>query len=359
VSAIGVSVAACPACGAWVGAEDRFCEACGQRLQARWLSSRAVEGTCESCGSMDFGPEGYCDHCGQRRAVGQNRVELDLGPVAAVTDRGRQRHQNEDAIAIARLGTTTTVTVVCDGVSSCVRADAASHAAADAGMAAVLDALEGGAWPRSAIELAGREAAAAVARLAGPNASENPPSCTYVSAVLTDTDITVGWVGDSRAYWLAADPAGSTCLTVDDSLAGRLTEELADRSGEAGEAGTPANAGPPGAAGALADAGPHALSLLRWLGADATDTEPRVVVFTPTAPGRLLVCSDGLHRYLPRPADLAAAASSATHGSAAAAIVARALTQLALDAGGQDNIAVAVLEFPPADHTDLPGGATP
>jgi hypothetical protein len=95
-----------------------------------------------SCGSMDFGPEGYCDHCGQRRAVGQNRVELDLGPVAAATDRGRHRHHNEDAIAIARLGTTTTVTVVCDGVSSCVRADAASHAAADAGMAAVLDALE-------------------------------------------------------------------------------------------------------------------------------------------------------------------------------------------------------------------------
>src|SRR5690606_39817235 len=33
------------------------------------------------------------------------------------------------------------------------------------------------------------------------------PSCTYVSAVTRGPVITVGWIGDSRVYWLSADGA--------------------------------------------------------------------------------------------------------------------------------------------------------
>jgi PPM family protein phosphatase len=327
----GVGPGACPGCGAPVLAGDRFCESCGRNLlepaaTPAWLSSTADAGSCRGCGSPDIGPEGYCERCGQRRHVGQDRVELDLGSFGAATDRGRHKRRNEDAVAIGRQGAAT-VAVVCDGVSSSTRADEAAHAAADTGIATILEALASGADPSVATQNGARTAAAAVAGLPGVKDLHSPPSCTYVSAVVTDTEVTVGWVGDSRAYWLAA--AASACLTTDDSLAA----QLAAASGETG--------GPP------AGADPQALALVRWFGADAGDTEPHVVQFAPSGPGHVLVCSDGLHRYLADPAELATAAATVPGPPVATA---RGLTQLAVDAGGLDNIAVAVLPFPPRDQ---------
>ena len=45
----------------------------------------------------------------------------------------------------------------------------------------------------------------------------NAPSCTVVLAVWDGTDVTVGWLGDSRAYWVDED--GCRQLTVDHSWA--------------------------------------------------------------------------------------------------------------------------------------------
>jgi serine/threonine protein phosphatase PrpC len=56
----------------------------------------------------------------------------------------------------------------------------------------------------------------------------------------------------------------------------------------------------------------------------------------------VLVCSDGLFRYRPEAADLAA--STPRTGPLETA---QTLVRLALDAGGADNIAVAVLRHPP------------
>jgi serine/threonine protein phosphatase PrpC len=61
------------------------------------------------------------------------------------------------------------------------------------------------------------------------------------------------------------------------------------------------------------------------------------------------VCSDGLFRYRPEAAELAASTPDR-----AALATAQALVRLALDAGGQDNVTVAVLPFPPAPHTERP-----
>jgi serine/threonine protein phosphatase PrpC len=80
---------------------------------------------------------------------------------------------------------------------------------------------------------------------------------------------------------------------------------------------------------------------VRWLGADAGDTAPHLSTVRPSGPGRVLVCSDGLFRYRPNPVDLAAATPSGTPID-----VARALVDLALAAGGEDNVSVAVLPFP-------------
>ena len=133
----------------------------------------------------------------------------------------------------------------------------------------------------------------------------------------------------SRAYWIGP---GEAQLTVDDSVAARLA------------AGLPVPAG--------AELEPGSRALIRWLGADSEDAEPQVVTLRPGGPGHLIVCTDGLSHYLPAPADLAQALAALP---AAPLAQARGLTQLALAAGGHDNIAVAVLPFPPP--TPAAGGA--
>ncbi|MDT5028880.1 MAG: hypothetical protein QOE61_5306 [Micromonosporaceae bacterium] len=362
----------CPACPRLVAETDRFCEACGHDLNtpapasisdssdsttastaaaapavaaARWLSSAGQPGTCPGCGGTAFGPEGYCDTCGQRRPSGLDHSELDLGVLAAVTDKGKRHHNNEDAVALV-LTAHALVAVVCDGVSSSNRPDVASHGAVDAAAAALIAALERREPAGDAIGAATRAAQAAAALAGGPEPGPNPPSSTFVCAVVAKDAVTVGWVGDSRAYWLPDEPVRDkpihdkpihdepihdepvydepACLTVDDSLAGQLAA-----AGRTVPDDIPRSS---------------AAALLRWLGADAPETTPHLYAFTPTGPGRVLVCSDGLFRYRPDAADLAA--STPRHDPLTTA---RALVQLALDAGGQDNITVAVLPYPPEE----------
>jgi serine/threonine protein phosphatase PrpC len=89
---------------------------------------------------------------------------------------------------------------------------------------------------------------------------------------------------------------------------------------------------------------PNGGALVKWLGADADEVEPHIVSFESGAPGAVLVCSDGLWHYLPEAGVLAAAVPDAAKAPMAAA---RMLVQLALDAGGHDNITVVVIPFPP------------
>ncbi|ROT28287.1 serine/threonine-protein phosphatase [Micromonospora sp. HM5-17] len=280
---------------------------------------------CPRCGAVPSGNPGHCERCGQRWPVGRDRADLDLGTVAAVTDRARRR-RNEDAVAVGRFGRATAA-VVCDGVSTSLRADVAAHAAAEGGLMAMLSALAGGAAATEAIVTGARAAAAATRATAVADDGAVPPSCTYVAAVVTVGSVTVGWIGDSRAYWLGPDGAAdeATCLTIDDSIVARI------------QAGRPV---PPGA-----ELHPTSRALVRWLGADSADTEPEVVTFQPTRPGRLVLCTDGLSHYLPDPVALAAQVPGASGGTPIA--IARDLTRFAVESGGHDNVAVAVLPFPP------------
>jgi len=324
----------CPACAAQVNPADLFCEACGHRLAdpvadpsgppattGRWVSSAGAPLTCAGCGGATFGPEGYCDGCGRRRASAKDRSELELGNLAAVTDKGHRHHRNEDAVGLGLLRSVAAA-VVCDGVSSSTRPDDASNGAVAAALAALMPALDGRTPADEAIGAAARAAQAAAILAAGPEPGTNPPASTFVCAVVEPQAVTVGWVGDSRAYWLPHAGAEPACLTVDDSVAGQFAAR-----------GLPV---PPDISQ------DRAAALVRWLGADATDTTPHMRRFAPAGPGRVLVCSDGLFRYRSGAAELAASTPSDTPLATA-----RALTQLALDAGGQDNIAVAVLTYPP------------
>jgi PPM family protein phosphatase len=323
-----VAAAECPACGAGVEPDDVYCEACGHELATPvpagttaaaaqwWVSSAATALVCPGCGGDVFGVEGYCEGCGQRRLLADQHSELELGDdLAAVSDRGLRNARNEDAVGLARLGGRT-IAVVCDGVGSSTRPDAASHAAVDACLPALLAALDRGEPVGEAIGAATRAAQAAVALVAGEQPPANPPSSTFVLAVGEREVVTVGWVGDSRAYWVPAE-GDAELLTVDDAVPGRF----ADGS----------------------DAPEHAGALTRWLGSDARDTDPHLRTLTPTGPGRLLVVSDGLYRYYPEPADVAALLTDAPPLA-----LAQQLVRHALDAGGADNVSVAVLPWPPA-----------
>jgi serine/threonine protein phosphatase PrpC len=305
---------------------DAFCEACGHDLHASgpatltavgsWVSSARPSGACGGCGGTSFGIEGYCDDCGQLRGAAPDHSELELGPAAAVTDRGRRHHRNEDAVALAALADTI-IAIVCDGVSSSSRPDTASTSAVDAAAAAMVGALTRKASAADAIRMGTQAAQAAAVLAAGPQPGSNPPASTFVCAVVAPDSVTIGWVGDSRAYWLPDGDGEPTCLTVDDSVAGLA----AARGVEVGGL-------PPGA-------------LVRWLGADATDTIPHLRTFVPAGSGRVLVCSDGLFKYRPEPAALAA---TTPHDRPLQTV--QALVRFALDAGGADNISAAILPVP-------------
>nr|WP_225955361.1 PP2C family serine/threonine-protein phosphatase [Kibdelosporangium phytohabitans] len=252
-------------------------------------------------------------------------MEFDLELVAGVSDRGRSRARNEDSMAFGVVGPVdapqAVVTVVCDGVGSTERADSASQAAVDAAIEAIVDALLSGSSPRSATDDGAAAAYESVGELARPNSPDTAPSCTLVSAVVTQSEITVGWIGDSRAYWVSSSPdVPSRRLTTDDTLVAQLVAAGMDEA----EASASLNA--------------HALA--RWVGADAEQAPPHVVVIQPEAPGRLLLCSDGLWNYLPDAESLAARVSDAEPLKVAAE-----LTSIANELGGHDNITVVVIPW--------------
>jgi serine/threonine protein phosphatase PrpC len=146
-----------------------------------------------------------------------------------------------------------------------------------------------------------------------------------VSATVDDEQVTLCWLGDSRAYWLTADPAGSVRLTKDDSIA----EEIV----AAGVASVDE-----------AMASPQAHVITRWLGADLPDPEPHVARFRPPGPGVVLICSDGLWNYCPEAADLSELALPA--GLTDPLTAAAGLVKFAVDRGGLDNITAVLIPIP-------------
>ncbi|MCJ1677285.1 serine/threonine-protein phosphatase [Streptomyces sp. APSN-46.1] len=295
--------------------------------------------TCVACRAGRVDTDGYCEHCGHAQPRERDHLEEELGSVAAVSDRGLRHHRNEDSFAVAATalpdGSAATVAIVCDGVSSASRPDEASAAAAGAANEALLDALPRGAHPQEAMHEAILAAAAAVNALAPevPGA-QNAPACTLVGAVVSGGVLTIGWVGDSRAYWVPDDrTALSRRLTEDDSWAAQMVA-----------------AGLMGEAEAYADVRAHAIT--GWLGADAYDLEPHTASFKPDHPGVVVVCTDGLWNYAESAQEMAQVLP--TDAAVRPLHSAQVLVGHALDGGGHDNVTVAVVPFaaPPAAEAE-------
>jgi serine/threonine protein phosphatase PrpC len=290
----------------------------------------AAHAVCPSCGNPVAATGNFCEACGRPVPSGRDHIELDLGLLAGVTDKGLRHARNEDAMSLATAelaGSPVALAVVCDGVSSSRRPDEASLAAVEAAMRVLLAGVREGADLDEASRSAVAAAQEALAGLDEPGPGD-PPSATFVSAVLTREAVTLCWLGDSRAYWLAAGPdSEARRLTTDDSLAGELIE-----SGLVSEAD------------AMALPGAHVVT--GWVGADAGGTAPHVSTFAPPGPGVLLLCSDGLWNYRPGAAELAGLAMPGAMtdplGTAAG------LVSFALEAGGMDNITVVLARYPPA-----------
>jgi len=323
----------CPSCGWPVSPQDNFCEACRAELAPAVVSGEdpVQATTCPFCQSAQITPDGYCESCGRKLPSSRDHTEIDLGLLAGVTDRGLRHHRNEDAMALATAELPSgpaAVAVVCDGVSSTRRPDEASLAASQAAVQVLLAAVRTGQDLVEASRDAVSAAREAVTGLGEPGeaAALDPPSATFVSAVLTNEAVTLCWLGDSRAYWLGAGPdAVSQRLTRDDSVAGEMV-----------------------AAGLLSEADalalPQAHVVTGWVGADLSGAAPHVTRFEPPGPGALLLCSDGLWNYQPEAVKLAGQALPEALNDPLAA--ASALVSFALESGGMDNVTVVLAPFP-------------
>ena len=332
---------ACPNCGAAVRPEDNFCEACATELAPAVVSGESPTNAavCPYCQSEQISADGYCESCGHKVPSSRDHTEIDLGVLAGVTDRGLRHRRNEDAMALATAepaGGPAAVAVVCDGVSSTRRPDEASLAAAQAAVQVLLARVRTGEdlieASRDAVSAA-QEAVESLGDMPGGSSPwKDPPSATFVSAVMTGEAVTLCWLGDSRAYWLGADAAAQR-LTLDDSVAGEMV-----------------------AAGLMSEADalalPQAHVVTGWVGADSGGAAPHVARFEPPGPGVVLLCSDGLWNYQPEAAKLAELALPLALTNPLGA--ASALVTFAIESGGADNVTAVLAPFPPRaqEHYD-------
>ncbi|MFD8205550.1 PP2C family protein-serine/threonine phosphatase [Streptomyces sp. NPDC059695] len=294
---------------------------------------------CVACRAGRVDTDGYCANCGHAQPRERDHMERELTGVAAVSDRGLRHHRNEDAFAVSSTtlpdGSPAVLAIVCDGVSSATRPDEASAAAAEAAGASLLAALPRGTHPQQAMHEAIVAAAEAVNSLAeepgqegaehDPHRHRNAPACTIVGSVAAAGLLVVGWVGDSRAYWVPDDRSTPPArLTEDDSWAAQMVA-----------------AGLMNEAEAYADERAHAIT--GWLGADSYELDPHTAAFKPDRSGVVVVCTDGLWNYAEGAEDMARvvpadAADRPLHS-------AQVLVGHALDGGGHDNITVALVPF--------------
>jgi serine/threonine protein phosphatase PrpC len=294
------------------------------------VTGAAIE--CGECGQPASVGDRYCEACGAPLTPGvvvdvPDRREFDGGVAAGVTDRGLVHRRNEDAMHVAQVNKGI-VAIVCDGVSSAASAADASSAAAEAAGRVLIASLDApghdGTGPMRDAMTAAQDAVLDVPWTR--TRQRGAPACTFLGARWDGREVTVGAVGDCRAYWI--DEHAVEQLTVDDSWVQERVDE-----GQLSAAD--------------AQHHPYAHAITRWLGEDAPGGAPRVTTFTPPAAGRLVLCSDGLWNYAPTETRMGALVRA--HPPTTPPIeVARALTQIALASGGRDNITVVVVDVAPS-----------
>lgn len=234
---------------------------------------------------------------------------------------GRRHHTNQDALCLAVRSTPpqAAVLAISDGVTTAEGSEVASLLAAETVVASLTGQSDADAPIKERMVDAFKAAHEAV--MADRDA---PSACTLLTAYVDDRVITVGNIGDSRAYWIGDDGAASL-LSTDDSMAQArimlgMSREAAEQSSQA-----------------------HALT--KWLGRQATDVTPSVVTVEPTKPGWLILCSDGLWNYVSSPEAMQAVVQGQLERGGKPNQLAEGLVAWANEQGGRDNITVVAARF--------------
>jgi serine/threonine protein phosphatase PrpC len=238
--------------------------------------------------------------------------------VAGASDVGLRHETNEDALGLAVRSEPShaAVLAVSDGVTTAHGSEVASLVATET----VVDELVTRHSKGQVAEQAFVHAFAAAQRSV-VDASDQTSACTLVAAVIDGRSVSVGNVGDSRAYWIP-DAGGVESLTTDDSLAqARIMLGMTRMEAEQSH---------------------HSHALTRWLGRESSDATPAVTTLTVDAPGWLLLCTDGLWNYASDPADLADLVRQQASRAQSTDALADALVGWAVAKGGKDNVTVAL-----------------
>jgi PPM family protein phosphatase len=230
---------------------------------------------------------------------------MRLGDSAGRTDAGRVRRRNEDAFVLDP-----PLFAVADGMGGAQAGEVASRLAAAAFREYHdADRLE----PAERVEAIIKEANRRIYERARTDAEVSGMGTTVTAAILTNGRVSIGHVGDSRAYRVREGELER--LTEDHSLvadlmrSGRLTPEEAD-------------------------AHPQRSVITRALGTDADVDVDTVTV--DVEPGDLfLLCSDGLTTMVPEDDILRIVQDAGTLDE-----IARTLVRAANSGGGEDNITV-------------------
>jgi PPM family protein phosphatase len=240
---------------------------------------------------------------------------------AGHSDVGRQREANEDNLVLAA-----PVFAVADGMGGARAGEVASRLAADA----FRDPRDPAQTPEQQLEHIAKEANRRIYDLALRDESRRGMGTTLTATLVDGDAVSVGHVGDSRAYRLRAGELAQ--LTQDHSLVAEL-----ERSGQL----TPE----------AAEHHPQRSIITRALGA-----ERGVEVDTHTHPARTgdvyVLCSDGLTGMI-SDSELATLLRAAPSLESAAEALVRAANQ----SGGKDNITVVLFRL--EDDGSGPAGDPP
>jgi PPM family protein phosphatase len=236
-------------------------------------------------------------------------VALRIVEQAGTTDVGRQRQTNEDSLVVSP-----PVFAVADGMGGAKAGEVASQLAAE-------EVVGGrGAAEPPEVQLAGmaREANRRIYELATADESRRGMGTTLTAAMVSGDEVSIGHVGDSRAYRLRDGQIEQ--LTRDHSLVAEL-ERTGQISAEA------------------AEHHPQRSIITRALG-----PEPDVQVDTYTVPGRpgdvFLLCSDGLTSMISDDE-----AGAIVQGAGSLQEAAQELVRAANQSGGKDNITVVLFRL--------------
>ena len=236
---------------------------------------------------------------------------MSIASYAGASDTGRKRRRNEDSYVIAP-----PIFAVADGMGGAQAGELASSLAA----AALKERGDGDGGGEERVAELIQEANRRVHERASTDASTSGMGTTMtVALVESDGSLTIGHVGDSRAYRLRGDRLEQ--LTDDHSLVGELVRR-GELSPEA------------------AEAHPQRSVITRALGTDA-DVDVDTFSVETEAGDLYLICSDGLSDMVDRETIERILRDGRPDLDGAA----RALVHAANRAGGEDNITAILFEL--------------